>query len=325
MIKRFPGLAGIALAALFGHTGATLAADPYPSKPIRFILPVTAGGGVDAVARLVGQELSAALKQPVVIEHRPGAGGNVAADFVAKAAPDGYTLLVATAAHAVNPSLYKSLSYDPVKDFTAISKLSVQPYLFVVPNSVPAKNVREFIALAKTRKGGVTYASVGAGLLSHLGMELLKSVGDFDALHVAYKGAAPAFIDVLAGRVDGFLSTMTSGLPHVKSGKLRAIGVTSPKRAPQLPDVPTVAEQGFPGYEAISWYALMGPAGTPRAVVNTLNTELVRILKSEDLAARMSAAGADPEGSSPEELAAYVKAEIDRWAGVIRKAGITAE
>ena len=306
-----------------GPACAADAAQSYPTKPIRVVLPVAPGGGVDAVGRLVGQELTNAWKQQVIIDHRPGGGGNIAAEIVAKANPDGYTLLLAAANHAINPSLYKSLTYDPIKDFAGISKLSVQPYIFVVPASLPAKDVKEFVLLAKGKKGALTYASVGAGLLSHLSMELLKSIADFDAVHVAYKGAAPAFIDVLSGRVDAFFPTMTSGLPHVKSGRLRAIGVTSAKRSPHLPEVPTVAEQGFAGYEVISWYALLAPAGTPRPVVRTLNAEVVRILKSPEVGARMTAAGADPDSSTPEELMAYIKLEMGRWAKVIQKAGIT--
>jgi len=309
-----------------GPAGAAeTAAQAYPTKPIRVVLPVAPGGGVDAVGRLVGQELTNAWKQQVIIDHRPGAGGNISAEIVAKSSPDGYTLLLATASHAINPSLYKSLTYDPIKDFAGISKLSVQPYIFVVPASLPVKDVKEFVALAKGKKGALTYASVGAGLLSHLSMELLKSIADFDAVHVPYKGAAPAFIDVLSGRVDAFFPTMTSGLPHVKSGRLRAIGVTSAKRSSHLPEVPTVAEQGYPGYEVISWYALLAPAGTPRPVVRALSTEVVRILKSPDVGARMSAAGADPDSSTPEELMAYIKLEMSRWAKVIQKAGITGE
>lgn len=310
-----------------GATWSTnaLAAQAYPLRPVRIVLPVSPGGGVDAVGRLVAQELSAVLNQPVIVDHRPGAGGNISAQLVAKATPDGHTLLLAAANHAINPSLYKDLGYDPIKDFAPITKLSVQPYLFVIAAQVPAKDVKEFIAFARTRQGGVTYASVGAGLLSHLSMELLRSMAKFEAVHVAYKGAAPALVDMLAGRVDAFFPTITSSLPHVKSGKLRAIAVTSARRVALLPDVGTVAEQGFPGYEVISWYALLAPAGTPAHVVGLLNTQLVKILRSSEVRARMAATGAEPESSTPKELEAYIVREASRWAKVIKEAGITAQ
>jgi len=296
----------------------------YPVKPIRVILPVSPGGGVDAVGRLVGQELTTALKQQVVIDHRPGGGGNISAEIVANATPDGYTLLLNAANHAINPSLYKNLSYDPVKDFSSVSKLSVQPYLFVVASNVPAKDVKEFVSLAKSKQGAMTYASVGAGLLSHLSMELLKHIAKFDAVHVPYKGAAPAFVDVLAGRVNAFFPTITSGLPHVKSGRVRAIAVTSAKRASILPEIPALAEQGYPGYEVLSWYALFAPAKTPQHVIKILNTEVVRLLSLPVVVERMAGNGVEPVSSTPLELTSYVKSEKDKWARVIKQSGITA-
>ena len=302
-----------------------IAAQPYPVRPVRIVLPLSPGGGVDAVGRLIAQELAGALNQSVVVEHRPGAAGNIAAQLVAKATPDGHTLLLVAANHAINPSLYKDLGYDPIKDFAPITKLSVQPYVFVVAAQVPARGVKEFIAFARSRQGGVTYASVGAGLLSHLSMELLRSMAKFEAVHVPYKGAAPAIVDMIGGRVDAFFPTITSSLPHIKANKLRPIAVTSARRVALLPEVGTVAEQGFPGYEVISWYALLAPAGTPSNVIGLLNTQLVKILKSPEVQARMGATGAEPEGSTPKELQAYIAREASRWAKVIKEAGITAQ
>lgn len=319
---KFLLIAGLVVTTCFAKVAL---AQSFPEKPIRIVLPVSAGGGVDAVGRLVAQELSFALNQPVIVDHRPGAGGNIAAQIVAKATSDGYTLLLATASHAINPSLYKNLGYDPIRDFTPITKLSVQPYLFVIPAQFPAQDVKGFVAAAKGRKDGVTYASVGAGLLSHLGMELLKSMAKFEAVHVAYKGAAPALVDMIAGRVDAFLPTITSSLSHVKSGRLRAIAVTSDRRVALLPDVGTVAEQGFPGYEVISWYALLGPANVPKPVVEILNMQTVKILKSPETHTRMRATGAEPESSSPKELEKYIASESKRWSKVIKEAGITSQ
>lgn len=311
-------------AGLFMSGFAISAEQVYPTKPIRVVLPVSPGGGVDAVGRLVGQELTAALKQQVIIDHRPGGGGNISAEIVANATPDGYTLLLNAANHAINPSLYKNLSYDPVKDFSSVSKLSVQPYLFVVASNIPAKDVKEFVALAKSKQGTMTYASVGAGLLSHLSMELLKHIAKFEAVHVPYKGAAPAFVDVLAGRVNAFFPTITSGLPHVKSGRVRAIAVTSAKRASILPEVQALAEQGYPEYEVLSWYALFAPAKTPQHVIKILNTEVVKLLKLPSVVERMAGNGVDPVSSTPAELTAYVKSEKEKWAKVIQQSGITA-
>ena len=325
MNKNYKFSAIITISSGLFLSNLVIAAEPvYPVKPIRFVLPVSPGGGVDAVGRLVGQELTNALKQQVIVDHRPGGGGNLAAEIVANATPDGYTLLLNAANHAINPSLYKNLSYDPVRDFSSVSKLSDQPYLFVLGSGVPAKDVKEFVALAKSKQGSMTYASVGAGLLSHLSMELLKHIAKFEAVHVPYKGAAPAFLDVLAGRVDAFFPTITSGLPHVKSGRVRAIAVTSAKRASIVPEVPTLAEQGYPGYEVLSWYALFAPAKTSPQVIKTLNTEVVKLLASQVVAERMAANGVEPVSSTPAELTAYVKSEKEKWEKVIKQSGITA-
>jgi tripartite-type tricarboxylate transporter receptor subunit TctC len=243
---RFTPAACLALGLTCGFIAAA-GAQNFPAKPVRIVVGLAPGGGTDIVARHVGQKLSPAIGQQVVIDNRPGASGNIAAELVARSPADGYTLIVVTASHAVNPSLYKKLSYDPIKDFSPITQLTSQPYIFVVHPSLPVKNVKEYIALSKTRKGGLTYASSGSGLLGHLGMELLKTMGKFEGTHIPYKGANPALVDTISGQVEAFFPTIISGLPQVKAKKVRAIAVTTVQRSPLLPDVPTVAEQGFAG------------------------------------------------------------------------------
>ena len=320
-----PRACAVALAAAAAVVPLAASAQKYPSKSIRIVLPVTPGGGTDIIARLVGQKLSGVVNQQVVIDNRGGAGGNIAAEIVAKSPPDGYTLIVVTASHATNPFLYKKMNYDPVKDFAPVTQLTSQPYIFIVHPSVPVKSVKEFIALSKKRKGGLSYASSGAGLLGHLGMELLKTLGQFEGQHIPYKGAGPAMTDVLGGQVEAFFPTMISGLPHVKNGKVRAIGITSAKRSTLLPDVPTIAEQGFPGYEVSGWYGFLAPTGTPKEVIDLLNHEVVKILALPDVKERMAGDGADPVGNTSAEFNAYILSEMKKWQKVIKDAGATAE
>jgi len=301
--------------------GSAAVAQNFPTKPLRIVVGLAPGGGTDIVARMVGQRVSSAIGQQTIIDNRPGASGNIAAELVAKSPADGYTLIVVTASHAINPSLYSKMSYDPMKDFAAITQLTAQPYLFVVNPSVPAKSVKEFITLAKSRKGGLTYASSGAGLLGHLGMELLKTQAKFDAVHVPYKGAGPALVDTIAGQVDAFFPTIISGLPQVKNGKVRVIGVTTLKRAALLPDVPTVAEQGFPGYEVSGWYGLLAPAGTPKDVIAYLNREVVKVLRSPEARDRLAAEGAEGVGNTPEQFGAYMQSEMVKWSKVVKQSG----
>jgi tripartite-type tricarboxylate transporter receptor subunit TctC len=299
-------------------------AQTYPHKPIRIIVPITPGGGQDFVARLIGQKLAVALGQQVIIDNRPGAGGNIGTQLAAKAPPDGYTLVVVAGSFTAQPSLYARLPYDPVKDFAPITQLGGQPYLFVVHPSVPAKSVKEFIALARSEKGKLSYGSTGNGELSNLAMELLKTLGEFDAVHVPYKGAASASVGLLAKEVDAFFPATTSGLPHVKSGKARVLAVTTLKRAAVLPEVPTIAESGFPGYEVNGWYGLLAPAGTPKEIIARLHQEVSRILELTDVKDAQAANGRIPApgGNKPEEFAANINAEINRWAKVIKQAGI---
>jgi len=292
----------------------------YPERPIRMVLPVTPGGGTDIVSRLIAQKLSDAMGQPVVIENRGGAGGNIASEIVAKAPPDGYTLLVVTAAHATNPSLYKTMPFDTLKDFIPITQLTSQPYLLVVNSKVPAKTVKEFVAYAQQSKG-ITYASSGTGLLGHLGMEQLRTLANFQAVHVPYKGAAPALADTVAGHVQALFPTVVSGTPFVKQGQVRALGITSAKRLSLLPDVPTIAESGYPGFEVSGWYGLLAPAGTPREIIRRLHEETVKVLALQEVKDKIAADGAEPLGSTPEQFDAYIRTEIVKWAKVVKESG----
>lgn len=304
---------------------AGVSAQGYPNHAVRLVLPVTLGGGADVIARMVGQKLGAALGQQFVIDNRGGAGGNIAGEIVAKSEPDGYTLIMVLSSHAINPSLYKKMTYDPIKDFASITLLATTPFVLVVHPSLPVKNVKDFIALSKTKKGGLPYASSGAGLLAHLAMELLKTRGNFEATHIPYKGTGAAMVDTVAGHVAANFPTMISGLQLIKSGKLHAIGVTSLQRSTLLPEVPTIAEQGFPGYEVNGWYGLLAPAGTPREIIALLNANAVRALKMQDVRERMALDGAAPVGNTPEEFAAYIQSEMNKWAKVVKQSGATAE
>jgi tripartite-type tricarboxylate transporter receptor subunit TctC len=289
------------------------------------VLPVAPGGGSDIIVRVVTQKLTGAIGQQFVIDYRGGAGGNIAAELVAKAVPDGYTLLWVNAGIATNSGLYKKLTYDPLRDFTAITQLTSQSYVFVVHPSVPVKNVKEFVALSKARKGGLVYASTGAASLPHLGMELLKTQAKIDGTHIPYKGAGPALIDVMGGQVDAMMLTMIAGTPFVKAGKLRAIAVTSFKRSPLLPAVPSVAEQGFPEFEVSGWFGMLAPAGTPRETIALLNNEIIKVLRLPDIGDRLAGDGAVAVGSTPEEFGAYIKSEMTKWGAVIKASGATAD
>jgi tripartite-type tricarboxylate transporter receptor subunit TctC len=300
------------------------AQNTYPNRPIKIVLPVSAGGGTDIVTRNIAQQLSKILGESVIVDNKPGAGGNLAADQVAHAKPDGYTLIVVTASHATNSSLYKKLSYDPIKDFLPISQLTSQPYLFVVNNNVPAKTIKEFITFAQTNKN-TNYASSGKGLLGHLGMEQLKMAGNFDATHIPYKGAGPALIDTVSGHVHAFLPTIVSGLPFAKQGQVRLIAVTSPNRLPSLPNIPTIAESGFPGYEVLGWYGLLAPVGTPRQVIIKLYEAVKQALNNPEVKEKMSADGADPVGSTPEQFEEFLSKERIRWAKIIKASGIESD
>lgn len=300
---------------------AAAQAGDFPNKPIRLVVPFPPGGATDAAARLVAVKMSEHWGQPVVVDNRAGAGGNVGSDLVAKSAPDGYTLVMGvTGSHAINTSLYSKMPYDPVTDFVAISQVAVVPNVLVVHPSVPAHNLAELVALAKKEPGKLNYASLGNGTAAHLGMEMLKAEAGVDITHVPYKGSAPAVADLLAGQVQMMVDGLPSALPHVKAGKLRAIALTSLHRAPALPDLPTIAET-YPGFYADAWSGLFAPKGTPQPVVDKLSAEVQRILKLPDVREKLAGLGAEPVGSTQAEFSAHVKREIDKWAKVVKTSG----
>jgi len=312
----------ICLAGLF--SALPVLAQTYPAKPVRLITPFPPGGGTDVVARIVGAKLAELLGQPVVTENKAGAGGSLGTELAARAAPDGYTLVLgSTATHAVNPSLYSNVGYDPVADFIAVSSVATTPLLLVVNPQVPATTVPELIALAKAKAASapLNFASAGSGSAQHLGGELFKTMTGTAITHIPYKGAGPAMSDLLGGHVAMAFDTMPSALPQVRADKLRALGISSLKRHPALPDVPTIAES-VPGYEYISWYGIFAPKGTPSVVVDRLNAEIKRALASKDVQDKFKAAGIDPEWSSTVEFTALVAREVPKWRKVIQQAGV---
>ncbi len=314
----------IAAAALLGSVGAG-AQGTYPDRPIHITVTFTPGGAPDILARLIGERLATAWGQAVVVDNRPGAGGNIGSEFVAKSAPDGYNLVLGTVGtHAINGSLYPKMPYDMVRDFAPVSLLATTPNMLVVHNGVPAKNLQEFIALGK-REGKMSFASSGSGTSIHVSGELFKSMTGIDMQHIPYKGRASALPDVLGGRVTMMFDNMPSSLPLVREGKLRALGVTSAKRSAAAPDIPTIAEQGLPGFDAVSWFALFAPAGTPRPIIDKLQAEVSRMFKTPEVNRRLTELGLDPVAGTPDELAAYQRTEITKWAKVVKDSGAKAE
>ncbi len=313
--------ATVALTACLVFAGAAFCQN-YPAKPIRLVVPFAPGGGVDITARLLAQSLSVNLGQQIVIDNRGGAGGIVGMEIVARAAPDGYTLLMSHVGFTAMPGLYKKLPFDPVKDFTGVVVAISGVYLLVVNPAVPVKSVQELIAYAKANPGKLGFASAGSGSSIHLAGELFKSMAGLDLLHVPYKGAAPALTDVVAGEVQMMFGTATNTLPMVKAGKLRALAVTSAKRSALAPELPTVAESGLPGFEVVGWYGLAAPAKTPRPLVAQINADTNRALQSTDLIDRLRVQGLEPVGSTPEEATDLIKNDVARWTKVIRDAGI---
>ena len=310
-------------AALLAALATSAFAQGYPTKPAKVIVPYPPGGPTDIVARVVSQKLSEQMGQQFIVENRPGAGGNIGAEAVAKSPADGYTLLVATTAHAINPALFKSLGYNLVKDFAPVSQLTSGPLVIVANPSLPVKNVKELIALAKAKPGTLNYASSGNGQSTHLSAELFGTMAGVKMNHIPYKGSAPALTDVMGGQASLMFDTMLSAMPQVKNGKLKAIAVTSAARSPAAPDVPTVAESGLPGYEAIAWNGLLAPAGTPAEVVNKLNAELKKALDAPDVKDRFSAQGFGAAWNTREAFAKFIQAELDKWAKVVKVSGAT--
>jgi tripartite-type tricarboxylate transporter receptor subunit TctC len=326
------GIARLLVASIVGlppllngmNAAGASAVDDYPSRPLRAIVPNAPGGGSDISGRIVASALGEALGQQVVVDNRPGAGGTMGVSTAARAQPDGYTLLMGNiSTHGINVAVFKSLPYDPVKDFAPVSMLGTTPNVLVVHPAVPARTFKEFIAYAKGNPGTIRYGSSGTGGSPHLAMELLKSLTGTDMLHVPYKGSGPVTIDLMSGQIHTTSASVSSQLPYIKSGKVRALAVTSAKRSAQLPDVPTVIESGVPGYEVTIWYGLFVPAGVPQRIIARLNSELVKVLATPILQQRMGNAGIDASASTPAELGAFVKAEIAKWTKVVKIAGIT--
>ncbi|WP_066741577.1 tripartite tricarboxylate transporter substrate binding protein [Cupriavidus sp. D384] len=298
-------------------------AQAWPNKPIRMVVPYPPGGPTDIVARVVGQKLSERLGQPIVVDNRPGAGGNIGADAVAKSAPDGYTMLVATTAHAINMTLFAKPGYNTRTDFAPVSMLTSGPLVLVTAPSTPASNVAELIAMAKANPGKVTFASSGNGQSTHLSAELFDSMAGIRMTHVPYKGSAPALTDVMAGQATVMFDTMLSAMPFVRDGKLRALAVTGAARSPAAPDIPTVAQAGLPGYEATAWNALLVPAGTPAAVVDKLGEALKAVLTQDDVRTRFATQGFAATWTSPPDTGRFVAHEIDKWGKVVKASGAT--
>jgi tripartite-type tricarboxylate transporter receptor subunit TctC len=310
---------GILLCALVA--GAAFA-QPYPAKPVRLVLPYPPGGGSDTIARPLAQRLSENLGQPVVVDNRGGAGGNVGMEVVARASPDGYTIVLAlTAQLAVNVSLFRKLPYDPVRDYEPITLLGSGPYLLIVHPSLPVTTVKELVALARARSGELTYGSAGNGSGAHLATELLKTMTGINMLHVPYKGGGPALVDLLAGQVQVLFATHLTSWPHVQGGRARALAVSTARRATGL-ELPTMAEAGVPGFDSGVWYGILAPAGTPREIIARLNTEIARVLNQPDYRKLLVANSIEPIGSPPEELGRFIKSEIAKYAKVVKAAGL---
>jgi tripartite-type tricarboxylate transporter receptor subunit TctC len=317
-------IGALLVAATLHAAGA--AAQAYPAKPIRLMVPFPPGGSTDIVARIVAQKLSSQLGQALVVENRGGAGGTLGTATVAKAAPDGYMLTVGTTStHVVAPSVYTKLEYDPVKDFAPISLVAVTPYLLVVNPSVPAQAVKELVELMRSQPGKLNYASAGVGSTTHLAMEMLKTASGTYALHIPYNGNGPAATAVISGQVEILFGSLPAVLPHARSGRVRPLAVGTPKRSPSLPEVPTVAESGYPGFDASLWLAIMAPAGTPAPVIDRLHKEIGAAIASRETREALDKAGAEPVTSSPAELAAMIRDGVEKYAKVVKIAGVKPE
>jgi tripartite-type tricarboxylate transporter receptor subunit TctC len=317
----------LALAVCAASAAPAFAAQPgdnYPQRPVRAIVPFAAGGGLDITARLIGQKLTEKWGQNFVIDTRPGAATIVGTEIAARAVPDGYTILMITTTFAINPSLYKKLPYDPLKDFTPITQLNSQPNVVVVSASFAGQTVKDLIAMAKAKQGGLTFASPGAGSAPHLSAELFQRMAGVQMIHVPYKGIPPAVTDILGGRVTMLFTTTISAAPHIKAGKLKALALTSAKRLPSMPDVPVIAET-VPGYAAEAFQGVVAPAGVPRPIVEKLASEIAAVVRSREIGERFEADGAVPVGSTPQQFAAFLRSETLKWGKVIREANITLE
>ena len=322
--RRLLPLIATAPVLAFGRIAAAQAPSPsgWPSRVVKLVVPFTPGGGIDGIGRILGARLSEMWGQQVVIENKPGAGGNIASEFVARSAPDGYTMYISAAGLAVNRYLFASINYDPLADFAPVTLICFFPNILVVPSSSRVHSVGDLLALARTNPGKVTFASPGHGSSPHMSGELFKYLAKVDLTHVPYRGAAPAFTDVIAGRVDCTFAVMASGLPLVRSGQLRALGVTTAARVAAAPEVPTIAEAGVPGYDTSSWFAFFVPAKTPAEIISKMHADTVAALAEPQIRAKLDALGVVVVGSTPEQLGIHLQAEMERWAPVIKAANI---
>jgi tripartite-type tricarboxylate transporter receptor subunit TctC len=310
---------------LLGHVTPEAHAQSYPMKPVRLVSPSSAGGGSDIIARILAPKLAERIGQQVVVENRAGAGTVIGSDHVAKSAPDGYTLLLGISTLATNPALLKKMPYDAVRDLAPITQVAQSPNVLVVHPSVPVHSVKELIAFVRARPGQLTFASAGVGTNPHMTMELFRSMAKLEIVHVPYKGSAPAITDLVGGHVAMMSATALTGIPQIRAGRLRGLGVSSAKRSASAPELPTIAEAGVPGYEATQWYGLLAPAGTPSDVIKRLHAETVKILQLPDVKARLAGDGAEPVGDTPEEFGRFIAAELAKWAKVAREAKIQPE
>jgi len=301
------------------------AAQQYPDRPIRLVVPYAPGGGTDLTSRLIALRLTESFKQQVIVDNRAGGASNIGAEITARSAPDGYTIMMAGISFSINVSIFSKLGYDPIKDFDPVSLVATVPLIVVVHPSVPATNIKELIALARAKPGTLNYASGGAGTANHIAGELFKYMTGTDIVHVPYKGGGPALADVVGGQVQLLFNTMTSTVGFMNSGKLRALAVTGKRRSPGVPNLPTVAEAGVPGYDVGAWFGIVVPRGTPRAIVNKLNSEIVRIARLPEARDQFVAQGAEAIGSTPEEFSKHLHVEIDKWAKVAKAAKMRAE
>ena len=323
--RRFT-VAALATAALALSGSAWAQAPSFPSKPVTIVVPFSAGGTTDILARIIGQGLTTELGQPVVVDNRAGAGGNIGASLAAKAPADGHTLFMGTVGtHAINASLYKKMPFDPVKDFAPLTRVANVPNLLVANPAQPFKTVGELIAYAKANPGKVNFGSSGNGSSIHLSGELFKSLAKVDMVHVPYRGSAPAVTDLLGNQIAIMFDNMPSAIQHVRTGRLRPLAVTTAKRSPELPDVPTIAEAGLPGYEATSWFGLFAPAGTPAPVVSRLHAAIVKVLAQPDVKKKISEQGAEVYSEKPEQFAAFIQAESAKWGKVVRESGASVD
>jgi tripartite-type tricarboxylate transporter receptor subunit TctC len=324
--RRTLTLAAASALGLLALTPLAAQAQAFPTKAITIIVPFSAGGTTDILARVLGQFISKDLGQPVIIDNRAGAGGNIGTQLVARAAPDGYTILMGTVGtHAINQSLYPKLGFDPIKDFAPLTRVALVPNLLVANPAQPFKTVKELMAYAKTNPGKVTFGSSGSGTSIHLSGELFKQMAGVDIQHVAYKGSAPAVNDLLGNHIAIMFDNMPSAISHVKAGKLRPLAVTTAQRSPALPDVPTIAEAGVPGYEATSWFGLLAPAKTPAPVVARLNASILKALADPDVKKKLLEQGAEPAGETPAQFAAFIASETVKWGKIVKQSGATAQ